>query len=146
MPVSIWEDSSDSLRKGPMQIASEATRAARWILLAAALPVAVGAETWQQRQWTSTLYYRSTFTVEESVAGSLYVAAVDEYEVYLNGAPVAADSVWSRMQAVAVAVRAGENHLALRVTNHGAGAGNGLVLGLRAEGQAVARTTTDRSV
>ena len=116
------------------------------MLLAVALPVAVGAETWQQHQWTSTLYYRSIFTVEESVAGSLYVAGVDEYEAYLNGTPVAADSVWSRMRGAAVAVGAGENHLALRLTNHGTGAGNGLVLGLIAGGRVVAQTTTDRSV
>ena len=129
-----------------MQIASGATRAAWWTLLAVALPMAVGAEVWQQSEWTSTLYYRSTFTVEESVAGTLFVAAVDEYEAYLNGALVCADSVWSRMQPAAVQVNAGQNHLALRVTNHGSGVGNGLVLGLVAEGQVVARTTTDRSL
>ena len=107
------------------------------------------AETWEQDAWRGVTYFRSTVAVERAVPGTLFVAAVDSYAVHLNGVVVGVDSVWTRMQAIPVALLAGDNDIGVRVVNHGVGAGNGLsgVLRARIDGVLMqAATTTDRSL
>ncbi len=117
-------------------------------LLLTLLPLAASSEEapWEQQTWHSTIYYRGDFTASEALEGYLYIAAVKRYEVYLNGNMVGADSVWTRMQAIPVSIADGNNQLAVKVTNHGTGAGNGVMIGVMADEQVVGRTTTDNSI
>ncbi|MEW6753311.1 MAG: discoidin domain-containing protein [Candidatus Latescibacterota bacterium] len=115
------------------------------LFLAAVRPVLGQQGTYEQRQWSSTVYYRATFVAPQAGGCSLYVAAVDQYEAYLNGVLVSADSVGTRLRGTAVGVAAGENHLAVCVTNRGTGAGNGLLAALVADTATLAASTVDES-
>jgi hypothetical protein len=108
---------------------------------------------WEQGTWRSTVYYRNTFETDEAFSAFLHVAAVDSYEVYLNGVAVGADSVGTRMQKIAVDVEDGDNDIAVRVVNRGTGAGNGVMMAVVPDTAAGAiedslfwvETATDRS-
>lgn len=132
-----------------MQKTMKGMRAAPALLAAAAIAWALAVpafgETWVQDTWQRTTYYRATFAASEGQAGQLYVAAVDSYAVYLNGAPVAGDSTWARMGVSPIVVNAGDNHLAVVVANRGGGVGHGLVVRLETDSTR-AVTTTDRSL
>jgi len=135
----------------------DGTRELRFGLLALAVVCAFegGSEaaTWEQSTWRSTAYFRNTFEADEAFAAFLHVAAVDSYEVYLNGVLVGADSVWTRMQKIAVDVESGDNDIAVRVVNRGTGAGNGVMMAVVPDTAAGAiedslfwvETATDRS-
>ncbi|MFH1571833.1 MAG: discoidin domain-containing protein, partial [Gemmatimonadota bacterium] len=84
-------------------------------------------ETWQERAWSDTVYYRATFNAPAAAAAMLQVAAVDRYTVYLNGVEVGSDSLWSRLGAHAVEVKRLTNQLGIRVINEGRGAGTGVL-------------------
>lgn len=110
---------------------------------------AAHADTWEQTTWHRAAFYRGTISTEQAVPGTLQVAAVDSYEVWLNGERVGAGSDWTQVLTVPVQLDSGANHLALRVVNHGLGVGNGFLLHLRAhleDSLLVAPTTTDRSL
>ena len=88
--LSIQEDTSIAMRTGtPVRLALGALMA---------LAAGAGADTWEQRQWARTTYYRTSFSAEEAVTGTLYAAAVDDYTLYLNGTKIGADSTWQRLQ------------------------------------------------
>jgi hypothetical protein len=103
-------------------------------------------DTWLQGVWTDTVYYRATFRAAASGDAVLHVAAVDRYQIYLNGALVGADSVWSRMTSYEVALRRFSNELGVRVVNDGRGAGSGLVALVVGDSLRVATTANSGDV
>ena len=75
------------------------------------------AQSWEQTTWQNSLYYRTALRADTAGSGQLYIAAVDDYEIYFNGDQVGADSLWTRMGAYPVQVASGDNHIAVKVTN-----------------------------
>jgi len=98
------------------------------LLLVGALCGRLGAQeaaAWEQTSWTDTTWYRADFKAAAAGDAVLTVAAADRYTIWLNGAEVGADSVWTRARSYDVAVNRGTNRLALRVINEGRGSGVG---------------------
>lgn len=90
---------------------------------------------WTVQQWEQTVYYRFTFEAPAAAAGVLRIAAADEYELFLNGAAVGGDTVWTTAEEYPVSLQSRANHLGVRVRNRGQGAGSGLLVELVAAGQ-----------
>lgn len=120
------------------------------------------ADTWKEEAWRSAIYYRASFSMDGAMEGLLHIAAVDSYEVYVNGDLVGSDSVWTRMRTYPVSLKTRNNDLAVKVVHFGRGRGNGLMAVLVGEDPIVTQvvvadnivsdttlfryaTTTDRS-
>ena len=97
-------------------------------------------------RWRTAIHYRNTFTAEGARPGTLYVAAVDSFQVWFNGQSVGAAAEARRASGIPVELVNGGNHIAVRVVNHGLGEGHGMVAVVAADTLAGAHTTTDRSV
>ena len=97
-------------------------------------------------RWRTAIHYRNTFAAEGARAGTLYVAAVDSFQVWFNGEPVGAAADARRSAEIPVELVNGGNHIAVRVVNHGLGEGHGMVAVVAADTLAGVHTTTDRSI
>ena len=97
-------------------------------------------------RWPTAIHYRNTFAAEGARPGTLYVAAVDSFQVWFNGEPVGAAAEARRAAEIPVEVANGGNHIAVRVVNHGLGGGHGMVSVVAADTLAGVHTTTDRSI
>ncbi len=97
-------------------------------------------------RWRTEIHYRNTFAAAGARPGTLYVAAVDSFQVWFNGAPVGEDAAARRAAAIPVELVNGGNHIAVRVVNHGLGEGHGMVALVAADTLVGVHTTTDRSI
>ncbi len=113
-------------------------------------------QSWEKTTWSQTLYYRGVYDADipSDQEVTLYVVAVDSYEVYFNGTLVGGDDGWTQMTAYPVTLEQGDNNIAVKVTNRGVGAGNGVmaaIVGSVTDSLGVVsdfsyfETTTDRS-
>lgn len=121
-------------------------RIRRWAFLAVlgvlCLSDPSAGDTWEQSAWRSVVYYRTTFSVEQDLAGVLHIAAVDSCVVYFNGKRLGAGDAWTRMTTYPVSIRAGLDTIAVKVVNHGQGNGSGLLVAVSADTLPIVSTKT----
>ena len=106
-------------------------------------------ETFVDSTWANEIYYIASLsgyygktTGYDNI--TVRITAVDEYTLYINGNKIGSDNNWETVESYDVNV-SGSNTIfvAVKVTNHGKGIGNGLIVDIEG-GSDILGTTTQR--
>jgi len=105
---------------------------------------AVNDTTWTA--WPSTIYYMAHLSGPDAPYDdiTIYITAVDEYILYVNGEQVGSDDDWQTVEEYTVNVASPDIRLGVEVRNSGTGLGNGLMVDIKAGSDWLGTTTLKR--
>lgn len=105
-------------------------------------------ETFVDSTWANEIYYIASLSgYYGKTTGyddiTVRITAVDEYTLYINGNLVGSDNNWETVETYPVTVTGNNIYVAVKVTNHGKGVGNGLIVDIQG-GSDILGTSTKR--
>ncbi len=102
-------------------------------------------KTWNS--WSNTIYYLAHLQGPEGQYEDItvYITAVDEYVLYINGTKVGEDNDWATVEEYKIDLEKTDDIvIGVEVTNHGLGNGNGLMVDIKAKSDWLGTTTLKR--
>jgi len=111
---------------------------------ATAAVAAVDTMTWNT--WPSTIYYLAHLQGPDSPYDdvTVYITAVDEYVLYINGKEIGSDDDWSTVDEYEVNISGDDIIIGVEVKNNGIGNGNGLMIDMKANSDWMGTSTLKR--
>lgn len=96
--------------------------------------------------WPSTIYYLALLQGPDSPYDdvTVYITAVDEYTLYINGKEIGSDNDWSTVESYQVNISGPNVIVGVAVKNNGLGNGNGLLVDIKANSDWLGTTTMKR--
>ena len=83
--------------------------------------------------WSSTIYYLAELSGPNKPYNdvTIYITAVDEYTLYVNGDEIGSDNDWTTVDDYTVSIDGESILIGVKVTNYGQGHGNGLMVDIQ---------------
>lgn len=83
--------------------------------------------------WSSTIYYLAELNGPNKPYNdvTIYITAVDEYTLYVNGDEIGSDDDWTTVEQWPVSISGESIMIGVKVTNYGQGNGNGLMVDVK---------------
>jgi len=115
-----------------------------WVSPGNAAVQAVKDTTWTT--WPQTIYYMAHLSGPDAPYDDvdIYITAVDEYILYVNGDLVGQDDDWETVEKYTVTISGEDILLGIQVNNSGTGLGNGLMVDIKAGSDWLGTTTLKR--